>query len=196
MTYIYVYDNWHLNEGKEPKWRLNEKFIDFLLKFFKKKTWHYRSMMPECLFIASRRRWVLGSEKDILSAIKKLSFYKRPLEGQEMTCPKADRCIGRYRSMVVYTTHMHLSVTGVSRRQFCAYGSYGLESEGEKQWGCKQSWEQQFRSQWINWPEDKTGACLQSLQPAGSRARRSDASGSLRRCRVDSGTYGISFCRC
>lgn len=31
--------------------------------------------------------------------------------------------------VIVYTTCMHLSVSGVYRRQFCAYGSYGLESE-------------------------------------------------------------------
>lgn len=43
-----------------------------------------------------------------------------------------DKCIGRFRSVVVYTICMCLSVTGVCRRQLCAYGLYGLEGEGEK----------------------------------------------------------------
>lgn len=52
--------------------------------------------MPECLFTASRPRYRLGPEEDVLSEVEELSLYKRPLEGQERIYQTGARLLWRH----------------------------------------------------------------------------------------------------
>lgn len=49
--------------------------------------------MPEFplpILLPPGRMYILSPEKVILSVMKELCFYDRPLEGQEKTCPRVD----------------------------------------------------------------------------------------------------------
>lgn len=71
--------------------------------------------MPERLFTTSRPRYRLGPEKDVLSEVKELSLYKRPLEGQERTYQTGARLLRRHRA------HQGVAVDG---------GTYGIGYRG------------------------------------------------------------------